>query len=470
VGILNALTSEERARVSFGQIESKTPIEPFTSYTVGRIRKEFANQSSLGGMFTATNRDLGDERNPMRLLAGSAYAGGIDWDLRLAKNRYAIAGYWAGSTIQGDEAAIARLQENNVHSFQRPDAGYIEFDPTRTSLDGQSGFVAARKISGERVRFESNVGFKSPGFDSNDLGFIRRADQISQSNWLQWRHDKPGKYLRSYRFNVNQWSSHNFGGDMLNFGSNINMHWTFQNNWSTGFGVNRERAAFDDRATRGGPGAKYEGDWNFWNYVNTDDRKPIALETFTGGGTSEFGVHFYDFNPSITFRPTSALSINGGFRFSIFNHDAQWVTNQDAPSGTHYVFARLDQRTVALTTRVNYTMSPTLSLQIYAEPFVSAGDYSNYKELVDGRSDDWRTRYAPYDYPDIADFNYRSFRTTNVLRWEYRPGSALFVVWQQGREENAPYGNFRFGRDFGGVFGIPSSNVFLVKFSYWLNY
>ena len=141
---------------------------------------------------------------------------------------------------------------------------------------------------------------------------------------------------------------------------------------------------------------------------------------------------------------------------------------RDAP--THYVFARLDQRTVALTTRVNYTMSPTLSLQIYAEPFVSAGAYTNYKELVDGRADDWQSRYAPYAYTGNADFNYRSFRTTNVLRWEYRPGSSLFVVWQQGREENSPYGDFRFGRDFSGVFSMPANNVFLVKFSYWLNY
>ena len=113
-------------------------------------------------------------------------------------------------------------------------------------------------------------------------------------------------------------------------------------------------------------------------------------------------------------------------------------------------------------------MSPTLSLQIYAEPFVSAGAYSGYKELVDGRADDWQSRYAPYAYAAMPTSTIARFRTTNVLRWEYRPGSSLFVVWQQGREENAPHGDFRFGRDFGDVFGVPASNVFLVKFWYWL--
>jgi Domain of unknown function (DUF5916)/Carbohydrate family 9 binding domain-like len=471
VGVLNALTSEENALVADGPLRTKSPIEPFASYTVGRVRKEFTNQSAVGVMLTATNRRLGTDSSPLHDLAGSAYAGGVDWDWRLHKNRYALAGYWAGSTIHGTPEAIERIQENNVHSFQRPDADHVELDPTRTALDGGSGFVAIRKIGGERVRFESNVGFKSPGFDSNDLGFIRRSDQISQSNWIQFRYEKPRKHVRTFRWNLNQWSNKNFDGDTLSLGGNVNAHWTFNNNWATGGGFTKEANAFDDRATRGGPGSKYNGVWSIWNYINTDDRKRIAFDMFLGGGSSAFGPHFMDINPGVTFRPASSLSINGGFRFGKNDNDAQWVTNEDSADGkTHYVFARIDQRTVALTTRVNYTMSPTLSLQIYAEPFVSAGAYSGYKELVDGRTKDWQARFAPYAYVGDADFNYRSFRTTNVLRWEYRPGSALFVVWQQGREENAAFGNFRFGRDFGGVFGAPSTNVFLVKFSYWLNY
>jgi hypothetical protein len=470
VGILNALTAEETARIAAGPLQTTAPVEPFASYTVGRARREFANQSSIGMMLTATNRNVGDELSPMRVLAGSAYSGGVDWDLRVLKRRYAVGGYWTGSSIQGTPAAIVRLQENNVHSFQRPDADHVELDPSRTTLAGHAGQVALRKISGERVRFESSVSFKSPGFDSNDLGFILRADQINQSNWMQWRHDRPGKYLRSFRFNLNQWSGHNFDGDRLSSAGNVNAHWTFQNQWATGVGVTGEIGSFDDRATRGGPGARYENVWNVWGYVDTDSRKRLSAGAFTSTGTSEFGPHYLNTNPSLTIRFTPALSVSGGLRFSKFDHDAQWVTNEEPAGATHYVFARLDQRTVALTTRVNYTMSRDISLQVYAEPFVSSGAYSDYKELVDGRAGDWRQRYAPYAYADDADFNYRSFRTTNVFRWEYRPGSTLFVVWQQGREENVPLGDFRFGRDFRGVFGAPASNVFLVKVSYWLNY
>jgi hypothetical protein len=138
------------------------------------------------------------------------------------------------------------------------------------------------------------------------------------------------------------------------------------------------------------------------------------------------------------------------------------------------VFGELDQTTVAMTLRLNYTMTPNLSLQLYAEPFVSAGDYTAFKELVNGRSRDYDLRYAPFTYHfepgDNPDFNTKSFRTTNVLRWEYKPGSTLFVVWQQARENEAVPGGFRFGRDVRDIFGVPPRNTFLVKLAYWVNY
>ena len=175
-------------------------------------------------------------------------------------------------------------------------------------------------------------------------------------------------------------------------------------------------------------------------------------------------------NPVVTWRPSRAVRLEGGVRFNRNDDDAQWVENVDDAAGvTHYVFGRLEQRTVAMTLRANYTVSPTLSFQAYAEPFVSAGRYGRFRELTNGRAATYEDRFQPYAYADNADFNYRSFRTTNVLRWEYKPGSALFVVWQQGRQDDGDRGDFRFGRDFGGLFGSPSRNVFLVKFSYWIN-
>jgi len=172
--------------------------------------------------------------------------------------------------------------------------------------------------------------------------------------------------------------------------------------------------------------------------------------------------------------PGPALSFSVGLRWSHNVNDAQWIENllaaQSRDAQMHYVFGHLDQTTVAATFRVNYTITPRLSIQLYGQPFVSAGSYSAYKELVDGRAQGYADRYAAYDYTGSPDFNYRSFRTTNVLRWEYRPGSTLFVVWQQGREEVSDRGDFRFGRDFGDVFRASGRNVFMVKMAHWFNF
>ncbi len=462
VGAMNAITADEDARIAEGALRRAETVEPLTGYSVVRARREFADQSSLGFIMTATNRNLDDAT---RFLPGQAYTGGVDWDWRV-RSQYAVQGFFAGSNVRGDRTAIAELQESNVHSYQRPDASHVDFDPTRTSLSGTAGMIGFSKIGGERVRFNTNIGMKTPGFDVNDVGFLRRADSRNMSNWLQWRHDRPSKYLRSFRFNLNQWAGWNFDGDRLFAGYNVNAHATFTNQWSVGSGGNLNTQPFDDRATRGGPGAFGNSGRSLWAYLNTDSRKPVTANLFYFGGRDHTGNRSWEINPSVTWRPSSFLSVSGGLTLYRNDDNAQWIGTEEE----HHVFGRLDQQTVAMTGRVNYTVTPNLSIQLYAQPFVSAGDYSAFKELVDGRARDYDRRYAAFGYEDNPDFNYRSFRTTNVVRWEYRPGSTLFVVWQQGREDVLDQGTFRFGRDFGGIFDTPARNVFLVKWAYWLNY
>ena len=301
------MTAEEQAQVAFDSRRSTVPIEPFASYTVGRARREFSNQSAVNLMMMRPDRNVGDERSPMRLLANSAYSGGIDWDLRLATQ--SLRGGWllGGSAISSAQAAIARLQLNNVHSFQRPDSsGGLEFDRHGHAQRAVEASWRFARFRASACGSSQNIGFKSPGFDSGDLGFTRRPIRSRRATGssggttsgqahprLQVQHQPVGQP--------------NFDGDRLGLGGNINAHWQFKNNWSTGFGINRERGSFDDRATRGGPGANYEPSGSFWSYVNTDDRKPVAFDTFLGGGYSEFGPHFFDVNPGLTFAAVVAI-------------------------------------------------------------------------------------------------------------------------------------------------------------------
>jgi hypothetical protein len=469
VGAMYAVTQEETATIIDGGQRYQQSVEPTTSYAIGRARREFANQSSIGFMMTAANRKLPDT---LQFLPNSAYSGGVDFDARF-KRFYSITGFVAASRVNGDPTAIEAIQENSRHYFQRPDATSFALDPTRTSLNGTSARIGINKIGGQRVRFGSQVGFKSPGFDLNDAGFLRRADECWLLNWLQIRSDVPNRWFRSRNLNFNEYVVWNSDGDRLVNGANVNGSATFVNNWQTGGGVNTNRLTSDDRMTRGGPVVLTEGFDNFWSWFNSDNRRRVSLNFFAGAGRNGVGSWFADHETSLTVRPITALTITSGVRINRAVNDTQW-TGLVTDTANHYVFARLNQTTVSLAQRLNFTMSPNLSLQLYAEPFVSGGGYSAFKELVNGRSPDYGQRYAPYAY-DLAangdpDFNVKSFRTTNVLRWEYKPGSTLFVVWQQARENDVVPGGFRFGRDVHDIFGVAPKNVFLVKLAYWLNY
>lgn len=468
LGALTAVTAREDAELAAaGSVGYRTQtVEPLSSYTVLRARKEYANQSSLGLMTTAAIR-----QNDLytSFLSDHALATGVDYDFRLSRT-YNLSGYLAGSRIEGSPESITRLQQNTVHGFQRPDADYVDVDAAATTLQGHAGAIGFSKISGERTRFSSNLGYKSPGFDSNDLGFLRRADEKMVSNWFQWRDFTPGKYVRTRNVNLNQYAAWNFGGDRLFSGFNLNSHWTFTNFLTIGGGYNVDAAPFRDRVTRGGPGVLGNPGNTIWYYANTDNRKDLSFYYNGDYGRDRFNSSRYGFSPGFNWRATSSMSLNLGVRYSVNRDDSQWVQNTALPGGaTRYVFGRIDQKTVSINTRFNYTMTPTLSLQVYAEPFVSAGDYTNFKELVDGRAPAYSDRYRPIVHAGNPDFNIRSFRTTNVLRWEYQPGSTLFVVWQAGKQGFENIGDFRFGRDFSNLFSAPSHNTFLVKFSYWLN-
>jgi hypothetical protein len=469
IGAMNAVTAAEHATLASGPGLTRTtsPVEPTTSYSVARVSREFADQSRLSVMFTSTNRRLTDD---LQSLARTAVAGAVDGDWRLGGGRYSVSGFFAGSSVHGSADAIARIQRSNVHSFQRPDAGYLTYDPTRTSLGGHSGGLNFSKISGQRTRGNANVGYRSPGYEVNDLGFQPRADEIWQNAWFQIRSERHGKYVRFKNINFNQWSGFNFGGDRRELGFNVNSHWTFNSGWGFGSGVTLNRERFVDRHTRGGPGALVPGGINQWGYLETDNRRPVVVNVFAGWFNDRQGSRSWDANVGVTVRPATALTLNPRIEYGCNRNEAQWITNLETASGTHYVFGHIDQTTVGVSLRANYTISPALTLQVYARPFVSSGRYSRFRELVDGRAAENDDRYAPFAYGDDPNFSFLSFRTTNVLRWEYRPGSALFVVWQQGREDVTPYGEFRLGQALGGAFDAPASNTILVKVSRWMNF
>lgn len=467
IGALHAVTGREYARVASGPrlAITETPVEPLSNYTVLRVNREFDNRSRIGFMATSTHRRLPDA---LDFLPSSAFSGGVDADIRLGR-QFSLTAFVAGSQVNGSADAIARLQRSTVHSFQRPDATHVEYDPTRTSLSGHAGQISINKIGGRRTRFNVYAAYKSAGFDLNDLGFHQRADEINQGAWFQVRDSTPGRYVRDLSVNFNFYQGWNMAGDRRYRGGNVNAHWLFTSNWSFSTGVNVNGQGFADRLTRGGPGGYTNPSVNQWINVQSDNRRPLLVAISTFWWKDGHGGWQRDLAPTLTYRPSSALSISAGVGYTRNHAPSQWVTNLTGAT-PRYIFGRLNQTTLRITTRLNYTITPTLSLQVYAQPFLSAGAYSDFKELADGRSRQYEGRYRPFAYQGNPDFNIRSFRTTNVLRWEYRPGSALFLVWQQGRDHFVPMGEFDAGRGFGDLFNAPATNTILLKVSRWLNF
>ena len=512
IGAMNAVTAAEEAQYlerfedAAGDTLRRTrsaPVEPLTNYFVGRVRREMRGGNTVaGGMFTTANRDMSDTVFTPILHSG-AYFGGVDFEHAWAKRVWMISGYLAGSHVQGSEAILTATQRASARYFQRPDADYVELDTTRTSLTGHMEEIALSRSGGG---WDASLDYKaaSPGFEINDLGFQGRTDYRSLNALIGHNVNEPGRIFRNYNvfsFATRIW---NWGwtniGDHLGVGANA----TFTSLWNTGVNFRFSPETLDDRLTRGGPLASTPGrQWRFFTYLNSDSRKAISygLETFLSGdaaGGYDRGVEL-----DLSWRPSPNLRF-GIEPEVIWSHGtSQYVGAFTDPLanetfGRRYVFADLNQTTAILETRLDWTFSPNLSLQLFAQPFIAAGDYMDFKEFLTPREYDFAVygrdrgtieRGAPcagrqsatlYTVdPDGAgpascfqfgerDFNFRSLRGNAVLRWEYRPGSALFLVWQQQRDGRAAVGTFDFGRDAGEVFRAPATNVFLIKATYWI--
>lgn len=467
VGFLDAVTQREQG------VNGAT-IEPSTNYAVGRLQQSLFNGGSdLGAMITATNRSLDPNTSPF--LRSGAYTGGLDFRHRFLDKRYELTAYLAGSLIRGSTAAISSTQRDGVHRYQRPDDA-VAFDSTRTSLTGNAQRLTVSKFGGGFTRFQTVYQRFSPGFETNDVGFQSRADQQLFRNWFSLQFNTPSRAYQRASFNFNTYNTWNTGGMPTAASVNTNWHVQFPNFWWTHIGGNYGgfKPVFDDRVARGGPAVRQSPDYSLWTELDLDSRKPWVPYVGAGkyGGDAGHSAGWY-VNSGLDFRLSSRFSASLGGNFEKNVNDVQWRANfgVSGVDTTHYTFARLAQTTFSMTTRMNFTATPNLSLQFYAQPFVTTGDYSNWRELADPRAPSYSARYKPYTASgDPGGFNVKELRSNTVVRWEYRPGSTIFFVWSQGRSfSDGRPGDFSFSHDMGDLFKLHPANTFLVKASYWFN-
>ena len=504
VGVMDAVTQREQARfVDPDGARHETPVEPMTNYFTGRVRRDLNGGATVvGGMLTGVHRALGDdELRP--LLRGDAYLGGVDFEHSWARRLWTVSGYYAASRVSGSAGAIARTQASSARYYQRPDAGHLSFDPERESLSGSAAALAVQR-SGS---WDMSVQLRqvTPGFEMNDLGFAPRSDLRSVATFLGRRVNRPGPVFRQFSQAVFTTHAWNLGGDNVYADAGLGLWGMFHNLWNGGLNLSVSHAAKDDRLTWGGPLAASPASYGVSGNINSDPRRRLTFgaNAYTGGDAG--GGWSRDAGVYVGFRPRPSLQVSVNPSVNVLRDPDQFLFSQADPSaratyGSRYVFGRLHQTTFSVTTRVDWTFTPALSLQLFAQPFVAAGDYRDFREFttpgrseyavygkdrgtvceVGGRYLIHPTQAAPCPASaqageaegmlslDNPDFNIRSLRGNAVLRWEYRPGSALFLVWQQERSGFETLGDFRAGRDVGRLFREPARNVFLVKATYWI--
>lgn len=495
LGLIDGVTPEEKARIQLDDgVRSTTAVEPFTNYFAGRARRDFRDgKSVVGGMVTSTMRGV-DDAVFNSLLRSDATFGGVDFEHAMSDRKWIASGFVGLSHVGGSREAIASTQLNSTHYYQRPDADYIEFNPNRTSLDGHIGEIALQKSGA----LHGSLAFKevSPGLELNDMGFQGRGDYRAISVLTGYQQDKAGKTFRDYVVYGYANQTFNFGSTSILRAAAGGANGTFNNFVSLGVNAGFNPRYYSDRFTRGGPEAQVPSGWYAGFDLSSDSRKKVILgggfnyQRDESGGTSPSAYANVDMRPTTSLRIRFSPSVSGG------KATGQFVRSVSDPLATttfgrRYVFADLHPTTVSMDTRVEWTFTPTLSLQMYAQPFVATGRYENLKEFESPRTYDFavygrdrgtieRSSSGVYTVdPDgsgaasafqVADpnFNVRNLRGNAVLRWEYRPGSALFFVWQQERSGFEPVGNFEARRDIGDIFRTVPTNVFLIKATYWL--
>lgn len=489
VGVLDALTDQEEAwfrKEDEDVVEiGKQSVEPMTNYLVARATREYGRDSRAGFMFTSVNRRLDDALDSS--LRESAYFAGVDGYSLFQDKAWILE--WLGGTslVEGTEEAIARTQLNPGRYYARPDADHIEFDPTRTSLNGWMSRVMFAKQKG-KWRPNVQVQVLSPGFEVNDVGFLPRTDAITTHALVHYLNTEETKHTREISAWAGKYQNWNFDRDLTANGVAGNVFVQLKNYWGVWAWGGKSADHIDDRITRGGPAMMYRGHHYYGGGFGNDSRKKLSFEVETEHVLDGFEGTFDMYYLSLTYRPTPAIRVSLIPRYNRLHEVAQYVTTVldtgYAPTyGNQYVFATLDQRTVDIGIRTEWTASSRLSLQLYLQPFVASGDYSDYKYLTRPRDDEFTPLNAlAYDENENSyrssganavafrnpDFNLRSVRGSAVARWEFRPGSAMYVVWSENREDVVTQGDFRFRRDFAALPHAPSDDVFLVKFSYWL--
>lgn len=495
LGVLSALTDEAWADTydyDTGEV-GRTRLEPRSGWAVARAQQEFGDEASVvGATFTGVLRDnLGGEGRTGELVRQS-YAGGVDWNLRFLQGEYVLAGHAGGSFKQGSAASILRLQRSSARFFQRPDQPHVRLDPQATSLAGYTGGLRLSRQSGTHWLWEVGTSVRTPGFEINDVGQLFSADDVDVEATLTWRETEPGPLLRGYSLSLNSTQTWNLGGVHTDSEVALTANATLPNFWSASLRLFYFPRVLSDDLTRGGPLMEFPQGVFMWGRLANNPADTTRWNVVVSSFWDELGGDGITVRGALSVQPVPSLQLSVEPLFYAGREVPQYVSTQgggrEETYGQRYIFAAVERRELILRLRANLFLTPDLSLEAYAEPFAASGVFSGFGELERPRSMALR-RYGEAAGTSLTrgeggslevvdggaafsvanpDFNLRSFRSNVVLRWEWLPGSTLFLVWQQDRFQGSATGPALSPRGVVGALQAPGRHTLAIKLSWWL--
>ena len=491
VGILESVTSEVEATIDRNGQRSSQVIEPLTNYALARIQKDINKGNTIiGGMVTSAIRRL--DNTGITDLHKNATTAGLDFEQYFRERNYFFRSRFFLSHVTGSTEAIQKTQESSSRYYQRPDATYLHPDSTRTSLTGTGARLEAGKIGGKwNLMLLSN--WKSPGLELNDMGFQREADRITNVLWTGYNFTEPFAIFRSLQLGSDIYLSNDFGGNLLGIGYEWNTNFRFKNYWYSGVGGGFGFRNRSNTILRGGPSMYQPNSWRVWYNISTDNRKKVIFLVYGNVNGEAENVSRRNFiGTELSLRPLNSLKIELSPDYSVRRDAFQYITTESFMGQDRFLFGKINQQVVSASIRVNYTLTPDLTIQYWGQPFLARGSYSEFKRITIPGADELNDRYHLFsdeeirldgevyfidenldhtvDYQfDDPDFHVDEWLSNLVVRWEYLPGSTLYFVWSQSRNYNSPVDEFNLFDNIEGLFtGEKANNVFLLKASFRL--
>ena len=491
IGVIESVTGLETANISSADTLYKRTVSPYTSYFVGRIKKEFNRANTiLGGMITSSNKIFQADYLGEQLYTNS-YSGGLDFAHFMKDKTYFVEARIALSSINGSQDAMLRLEMENIHRFQRPDAGHLFLDSSLVKMTGTAGELSFGKKAGGRWRYSLNTSWLSPNFDLNDVGYIRLADIVSEVASLSYVSNVPKGILRNYTLGADQNGSWSFGKELIDSRARIFFNSQFTNMWSLNSYLRRSFTYYDPRVLRGGPILKNNPFWTFYISAKTANAKDLQLTLSSQNDINERElVRYNNISASLRWFPVNKIILNSSVSYSDIAQKQQYILKKSVNSDISYLFGNLRNKTVEFTLRAGLYLSNSLSVEYYASTFLSTGDYSDYKKVLDSHAKDYDQRFYTFSLTDKIqnttdnsyrvtdnnnlqfdftnpDFNFAQFRSNLVLRWEYSLGSIFYLVWTHDQTSQVLTSRMSQPDNFNNLFKALSRNVIMLKFNYW---